>query len=307
MYTLLAPAQWDKVYRKYTSVETLVQTLTGYVGQDLMASARTMARPDAARTIDIGYRGRRLPFYMGRGAQEKATIADEFVRRSRGSGLAVDVSADESSRIYGDAWWQFVANCRGMLGVEAGTSIFDIDDRARIECTRLLRSNPSMTFEEANDRLLFRWEGKIPYRTISPRLFEAAAMRVCQILFEGDYQGVLRPFEHYIPLKKDFSNLEQALGTFRDPDARLRIAESAHQHLIASGAWSYEQFVREFDEALDAAGFRPGTAASQSAEVARLLKKGAVRLELRGRFVEALHADFPGRRTFASVARRLLN
>ena len=56
-----------------------------------------------------------------------------------------------------------------------------------------------------------RWEDNVYYRTISPRHFEAAAFRICQVLFEGRYSGVLEPMVHYIPLKKDFSNIDEVI------------------------------------------------------------------------------------------------
>ena len=39
----------------------------------------------------------------------------------------ITISNGEEDRIYGEDWHRFIANCKGMLGVEAGTSIFDID------------------------------------------------------------------------------------------------------------------------------------------------------------------------------------
>jgi len=70
---------------------------------------------------------------------------------------------------------------------------------------------------------------------MSPRVFEAAAVRSCQILFEGRYSGILEPMVHYIPLKKDFSNFEEVLRRYRDESIRRELTENAHRDLIASG------------------------------------------------------------------------
>ena len=69
---------------------------------------------------------------------------------------------------------------------------------------------------------LGRWDDNFSYRTISPRHFEAAAFRICQVMFEGEYSDVLRPMVHYVPLKKDFSNFDQVveLITDHDPSAK---------------------------------------------------------------------------------------
>ena len=56
------------------------------------------------------------------------------------------------------------------------------------------------------------WEdGRLQLFAISPRHLEACATRTCQVLVEGEYSGVLRPGEHYIPVRKDLSNLDDVL------------------------------------------------------------------------------------------------
>ena len=99
-----------------------------------------------------------------------------------------------------------------------------------------------------------RWEDKVYYRTISPRHFEAAAFRICQVLFEGHYSGVLEPMTHYVPLKKDFSNIDEVIGLIRDAEVRGELTENAYRDLIASGDWSYRRFVQGVDSVLAKAG-----------------------------------------------------
>jgi hypothetical protein len=96
--------------------------------------------------------------------------------------------------------------------------------------------------------LLFQYDGKgVYYRTISPRAFEAAAVRSCQILFEGRYSGILKPMVHYIPLQKDFSNFDEVIALYRDESFRRQLTDNAHRDLIASGKYSYQKFIERFD------------------------------------------------------------
>ena len=83
--------------------------------------------------------------------------------------------------------------------------------------TGAFASGRPVTLEALQEGALGRWDHNFSYRTISPRHFEAAAFRICQVLFEGEYSGVLRPMVHYIPLKKDFSNFDQVVGLIGDP------------------------------------------------------------------------------------------
>jgi hypothetical protein len=234
VYTLLAPEHADAVYGRHTRVPRLVSYHPGYVSDHLLDAARELTKPDAERRIDIGYRGRRLPDSWGPAAREKYEIAVQFPRHVAGRGLTLDVETDEDKRIYGRRWYEFIADCRGMLGTESGASRFDMGDDASSGA-------------------------EIPYRTISPRHLEAAAFRVCQILYEGRYSGVLEPGVHYIELRKDFSNIDAVVAQFRDPHVRAEIAGNAYRDLIASGDLSHERFVGEVDRELEAAGVRPGT------------------------------------------------
>ena len=53
---------------------------------------------------------------------------------------------------------------------------------------------------------------------ISPRVFEAIALRTALVLFEGEYSGIIAPGVHYIPLKKNLSNLDDVLSLLGDDE-----------------------------------------------------------------------------------------
>jgi len=274
IYTLLGPPEAERVYGRGTRRPRLFTTIPGFVSDELRDKARRFARPASDRPIDVGYRGRALPFYMGRGAQEKAGIGRQFADRAQGLGLALDIASDEGSRLYGDAWYRFLGSCKAVLGVEAGVSIFDLDGRARIAVEELRSREPDLSFEDVSRRVLSELEDNIPYRTISPRHFEAAAFDTCQILFEGSYSGIMQAGTHYIALRKDFANFDEVVHTFRDGDQRARIVANARRDLIESERYSYREFVRGFDDELERAGVMTD-GATRAPEVDRALGRGA--------------------------------
>lgn len=296
VFTLLDPAYWDQVYLKYTKVPKLVHTLTGYVGQEMVALGNRLAKPDAERPIDIGYRARSLPYYMGAGAREKAGIADGVKPRALELGLKVDIDTTEANRIYGHHWYDFVASCKAMLGVEAGVSVFDLEDVVRPACEKLLAEKPDATFEEAYATILAPWEDRIFYRTLSPRHFEGAAFRTLQILFKGHYNGILQADTHYLALEKDFSNLEAVLARFQDPQERRRITDNAYQDLIASGKYTYQAFIEGFDSEVAASGIQPGMGAIEREAVWRKLHADRPQRAIPAYTKEYLRRSFPGRK-----------
>jgi hypothetical protein len=310
VYSCLEPSEHGRVYSAHTRVKQVVHSLTGYVHDDLVAAARRFAKPDAARRIDVGYRGRSLPLYMGRGAREKSEIAVEFTRRVAGLGLRLDTAAREEDRLYGDAWYQFLGDCRAVLGVEAGVSIFDIDDVVCPRFVELQRREPSLTEDEIYDRLeMAQWENNIFYRTISPRHFEAAAFRCVQILFEGRYTGLMEPGRHYLPLRKDFSNLDDVVRMFRDPAVRAELTDAAYQDLIVSGRHSYARFIDDFDRRLIDAGVAVGdSAATQRAlgALRRQLQRGRLERFVAAHYQWYRYRAFPGRRLLKRLAAPVL-
>jgi hypothetical protein len=303
-YTLIEPEHWGKVYGKYTNVPKLVYTIPGYASDALSEDARNQTKPEAERTIDIGYRGQTLPPYMGRGAQEKADIGRRVLERAPHSGLKVDIAVDERSRIYGNNWFAFLANCKATLGTEAGVSIFDTQDVVRSKYEQLIASRPGITREELFAALA-PWEDNIYYRTISPRHFEAAALRICQILYEGTYSGILKPMVHYIPLAKDFSNWDDVVRRFRDQGLRRELTHNAYHDLIETGQYSYRAFVESFDAELAAAGFIPRLDAKRAETITVRVTRDGRRAKRSSLVRRAIDFPFPGRRALKRVLKPL--
>ena len=312
IYTLVEPEYYSETYGKYTTVPKLVNTIPGYVSDELIAAAKKFSLLDEDREFDLRYRGRTLPLYMGKGAQEKHQIANEFGKRARGSGLRLDLQTEEKHRIYGDDWYKFMADARGVLGVEAGVSVFDPTGQVEEEFGRIVEREPDITFDDLSRRLLAPWEDQIYYRTISPRHFEAAAFRVCQILFEGKYSGIMEPMVHYIPLKKDYSNFDEVIALFKDHATREEITENAYRDLIASGRYSYRTFIEGFDDELAASGLQSDISDEQVAEVTRKLEAGSLLRRIkRIPYILLVYpypgrtSEFPGRKQFSKITRSL--
>ena len=114
------------------------------------------------------------------------------------------------------------------------------------------RANPTATFEEINDRFLEGRDGQIVIHVISPRCFEAAALRTLMILYPGEYSGVLEPGRHYVELRHDHSNMDEVMAVVLDPDRAAKIIERAYTEVAVSGRWSFKTFIQDhFDKVID--------------------------------------------------------
>ena len=250
VFSCLTYKDFFTVYGARKSVKRVFETLTGYVDDSLVKKGLQNFRERNERQIDIGYRARELPYFMGRGAQEKTRIGRDLAYMLEGQNLNLDIETRESKRLYGNNWDLFVADCKSMIGVEAGTSTFDLDGTIKLECEEYIRNNPRASFEDVHAAVLAEHEDLIYYRTISPRVFECAAFKVLMIMYEGHYSGILIPDKHYVSLKKDYSNLEEVLTIAADPVRSNKIIEQAYKDLIESDKYSYSNFIHKFDNEL---------------------------------------------------------
>ena len=129
------------------------------------------------------------------------------------------------------------------------------DHRLRRQC-RACRPDlpewPSFApYEEVERNVLAPLPSTPEINTLSPRLFEAAALRTGMVMFQGEYSAAVQPHEHYLPLEKDFSNVGEVAEHLRDDNLMLALISQAYEHLIASGLYSERRFVEEFDTQLE--------------------------------------------------------
>jgi hypothetical protein len=225
-----------------------VMTLTGYVPDALKDQP---VRPLRERTLDVAYRARDLPFWYGRLSREKAWIGQRFVELAPRYGLRCDIAWQEQDRIYGKQWIEFMSSCRATLGTESGASIADFDGRAEQSVRAYLRAHPGAPYEEVDEAVLKPYEGNVIVHVVSPRVFEAASLGTAMVMFPGEYSGVLTASEHYIPLEKDFSNMDEVAARLRDDTSLEAMTRRAYDDLIASGRWSYKAFIEGFDKVID--------------------------------------------------------
>ncbi len=226
----------------------VVNVLTGYVPDQLLNQS---VLPIASRPIDVGYRTRRMPFWLGRLGHEKWLISQEFQRRGAESGLKLDLSTKEGERLYGDAWTNFVASCRAVIGVESGASIIDFDGQLEHRVDEYVANHPGVSFEEVSELFLKPFEGSLRLHQISPRCFEAAALRTPMVLFEGQYSGVLLPDRHFIVLKKDFSNFDDVIAKLKDHRFLQDLADRTYSEVALDPRWSYRAFIEKVDDAIE--------------------------------------------------------
>lgn len=248
LFTSVPESEFKKVYTSRLKKITCVNVLTGYVPEDLPFLE---VPPYAARRIDVSYRGRSLPYYLGALAQEKAIIGQKFLKDVQRYDLITDIDYTEERRLYGKKWIDFLSQSKACLGVESGASVFDFTGEIQKNVEDYLEKNPAAFFEDVQQLFFAEAEGKIKLNQISPRCFEAAALRTLMILYEGEYSGILLPWKHYVPLKKDHSNMKEVVDIVKDPGKATEIIAFAYKEIALNPLYSYQELTDIFDDTLE--------------------------------------------------------
>lgn len=258
VFTCLAPAEARQIYGKVSDGRLRTQqVLTGYVPHWL---THYPPIPLAARKTMVGYRGRTYPAWHGEQGLEKIKIGKLFKQDARRFGVSTDIAWSERSRLYGRAWVDFIRKCQAVLAVESGASVFDFDGAvaARSESFAALVERPhpipglgkKVSYAVLRDRFFAGREDEIDIAQISPRVFEAIALRTLVIAYQGRYSGVLEPWRHYVPLDKDHGNMAQVVSVLKNPERVAEIVTNAYAEIALNPAYSYAAMIDQFDNGL---------------------------------------------------------
>lgn len=314
LFTVTNPEVTRKIYHHpWFDRIRIEHTLTGFCPGELCGQD---VPPPSQRPIDVGYRARKLAAWLGEASQEKWLIGERFAADAPDHGLVCDISSREKDRIYGDAWIKFLSNCKAVLGTESAISVFDFDGSLKNSIEAYESQNPAAPFGEVQARFLDGIDGRHgAIRVISPRVFEAAALKTLMILYPGDYSGVLEPWRHYVPLERDHANMREVAAVLKNHAKVSEITERCHREVACSDRWGYNGFAQHFDQVIDEVAVARTTAPVRPSEVKRWQRQveAKIRSERRrvafGQFVVRLtHLPVKtvNRTLPAPIARRVL-
>lgn len=250
LFSVMPDSEIPKTYGAYLPGVRICKMLTGYVTKSLREPRQFLVN----RTIDIGYRGSIMPLSYGRLCYQKRKIGDEVQKRLSNRNLVLNISSRWEDRLGAGDWVNFLASCKGVLGVESGTDVFDLDGTLEKTCLEIeLELGNDDGTEEYSEKYLKKLDkfiGQVNYVAVSPRHLEAAAAGTIQILFPGHYSGLLEAGRHYFELATNYSNLDEAVDILKNNQHRIAMAEIAYEEIILQKDNWIESFVANVDDAI---------------------------------------------------------
>lgn len=222
-------SNWDVLYPQFHRRGRIELGFTGYVDDALL---ELDPRPFAERSIDVGYRARKLLPYFGRIGQIKWTIGRDVERLAQAAGLRTDIRLGESGTLFGRAWRDFLNDSKFTLGANSGSSMLDPRGEIQERVRKYVLDHPNASFTEVEHECFPGVDMKYQFTAISPRVLEAGVLGSCQVLVEGDYSGIVKPWEHYIPIKPDASDFDRVLAAMQDAELVDRLIHNCRQTIL---------------------------------------------------------------------------
>jgi hypothetical protein len=195
-------------------------------------------RGGSKRPVDIGFIGDVYwPFV---GDRERTDLIEAFEREGEGWGLRCEI---RKQRVARTEWATFLNRCSGTIGAESGT--YYLNDRGRLLAAAReynLLQHPEASFEEVFEKFYRGQPREVSGKSISSRHFEPIGTKTCQLLVDGEYNGILKPDVHYISIRRDLSNIDEAVRRFRDEAYRQAMVDETYEYVMAEH--TYDQRVR---------------------------------------------------------------
>jgi hypothetical protein len=206
------------------------------------------------RDSDIGFVG--TLYHMLIGDRERTDLINYFNAHGAEMGLSCDIRLrtgdliTKHRNLVRNEWSNFLNGCRGIIGAESGPYFIDETGELRSKVAAFVRKSPSVSFEAVYERFFADKSSPVSGKTISSRHFEALGTKTCQVMIEGNFNGILEPNTHYISVKKDLSNISDAVLKFKDAKFREQIAECGYE--LAMNHHTYPHRVRSLINATSA-------------------------------------------------------
>ena len=129
-------------------------------------------------------------------------------------------------------WVELLQSAKATVGAEAGTYYLDRNGSLLEQSKEYVQQNPDANLDDLLEKIFDNTSIEyVSGKAISSRHFEPVGTKTCQILLEGNFNGILKEGEHYISVKKNFSNLKDVIDVYTDHDLRNQIVERAYAYI----------------------------------------------------------------------------
>lgn len=242
---------WNILYPKYSqSNNKMTLGYTIYITPRLRKRS-IKTKQIQERPYDVVYRATGKPFFPNRLGFIKAQIGERFKNKVSGYELNLDISTKAEDKIRGDGWLDFVESSRSILGSNSGSSVLIRNHAVVKKIQEYEIIHPAASYEEILDACVQTIDRINEFSAISPRNIEAGLLGTAQLTVPGPYSDILFPWEHYIPLNEDCSNIDEIIDSLKDISKLKIITMNCRTALLDCAKIQVESFVKSIIDAIE--------------------------------------------------------
>lgn len=186
-------------------------------------------RPSKSNKVyDIAFSGAKYGIFIG--DQERNNLIKTMTNST--PQLKNKINIGRNTNLPRNLWVELLQSAKATVGAEAGTYYLDRNGSLLEQSKEYVQQNPDANLDDLLEKIFDNTSIEyVSGKAISSRHFEPVGTKTCQILLEGNFNGILKEGEHYISVKKNFSNLKDVIDVYSDHDLRNQIVERAYAYI----------------------------------------------------------------------------
>jgi len=186
-------------------------------------------RPSKSNKVyDIAFSGAKYGIFIG--DQERNNLIETMANST--PQLKNKINIGRNKNLPRNLWVELLQSAKATVGAEAGTYYLDRNGSLLEQSKEYVQQNPDANLDDLLEKIFDNTSIEyVSGKAISSRHFEPVGTKTCQILLEGNFNGILKEGEHYISVKKNFSNLKDVIDVYSDHDLRNQIVERAYAYI----------------------------------------------------------------------------
>jgi len=186
-------------------------------------------RPSKSNKVyDIAFSGAKYGIFIG--DQERNNLIETMANLT--PQLKNKINIGRNTNLPRNLWVELLQSAKATVGAEAGTYYLDRNGSLLEQSKEYVQQNPDANLDDLLEKIFDNTSIEyVSGKAISSRHFEPVGTKTCQILLEGNFNGILKEGEHYISVKKNFSNLKDVIDVYSDHDLRNQIVERAYAYI----------------------------------------------------------------------------
>ena len=186
-------------------------------------------RPSKSNKVyDIAFSGAKYGIFIG--DQERNNLIETMANST--PQLKNKINIGRNTNLPRNLWVELLQSAKATVGAEAGTYYLDRNGSLLEQSKEYVQQNPDANLDDLLEKIFDNTSIEyVSGKAISSRHFEPVGTKTCQILLEGNFNGILKEGEHYISVKKNFSNLKDVIDVYSDHDLRNQIVERAYAYI----------------------------------------------------------------------------